>query len=167
MKIHAEFQGLNDFMSELSELPKKFQDQTLREINKEAAKITLNAMKANNQTGSKEIAESLKIRNGRGRNKTAVVVGSFAVKGEKTTWKSRWYEFGTKERETKKRFKGTGKTASRGKFSAKPFLQKSIDQTAQQVVTFVSTQYREIAEKQLKRIAKSLERKIIKLKSQL
>ena len=138
--VRFNLDGAKEIDNILKKLPVQLQATLLRNINREAAKITQAEMIKNAPPGS-DIPDNIKIKNDT-ENKSGVLVAPTS----KVFW-ARFLEYGTKTRE------------GRGSMSPQPFIKKSIDNTIEQVVKFITGNYGELINKYLEREVKKVNRK--------
>ena len=121
-KSRVELDGLKELFKALDGLPNVLKAQTLRSVNRQAAKIPQKEMKS--KSPSRTVSDSIKIQADRS-NKSGVMVGP-------TYHLARWFEYGTKVRATR-----TG--ANRGVMNPEPFIEKAIDASIDDTVKFINT----------------------------
>ena len=120
-KSKIELDGVKELFQALDKLPTVLKAQTLRSVNRQAAKITQKEMKS--KSPSERVKVSIKIQADRS-NKSGVMVGPTL------NW-ARWFEYGTKVRTTR-----TG--ANRGVMNPEPFIETAIDNSIPETVKFIN-----------------------------
>ena len=145
-----EIEGLKELDKLLSELDTATQAKIYRSANRQGAKIILNEMRSNLPEAHKDDVKNLRIAADK-YNKSAVLVGVHS-----DGFKLRWVEYGTVQRTTKS-------GANRGVFAPTPFLEKSLDNTANQVINFLRNEYANEINKAIEKTAKRVQKKNSKI----
>lgn len=143
-------QGAKEVEEILKDLPLAVQAKILRAINKQAANIVKKELQNRAPAdGDDTVFNAIKVKNDK-EDDTGVLVGINAKKGG---YVQRFQEYGTKKRE-KKSGADTGAISQ-----PKPFVKSTMDDKVPEVIKFVSENYAELVEKQLKREVKKINKK--------
>ncbi len=147
MKVDFKLIGIKEHIDAMKTLPAKLQASIIRSVLKDAARVEVKkkAVERLPYGRNKTIKSVLKTING--KNKTSVLIGI-----NSDEFIGRFFEYGTRNRQTKKGY-------NRGRITAKPTIEVSIDSKTNKVVNYINNEFGDRVATHLQRKIKSAKRK--------
>lgn len=143
--------GLKQHIDALKTLPVKMQASIIRGVLRDAGRTqVINKATESLPYGSRRTIKSV-MKTESGKNKTSVFVGI-----NQDEFIARFFEYGTQKRQTKKGY-------NRGRITAKPTIEYSIDSKVGSVVDYINAEFGNRMEIHLSRKIKGAKRKNTKL----